>query len=168
MLDETTRAEIKELVQSIIAANALEFRRSSSSTEIGMSASGKPTFSIKVYGNNPTENTNRARIIERQLSAQYLSKPFEQPEPYPEPTAAELGQMEEDALAGGRLKSPTDYARSERPAREEAPARPARAAAAAPDISGPSDAFNAAVGGGASVDDYVDTDFQELDGDEPF
>ena len=81
--------EFEKMVLDVVTKNAHLFSRSSSSVEIGKTSTGKPSFSVKVYGINPVENANRARILERQLSMDYFGESREC-EPIPEPTDAEL------------------------------------------------------------------------------
>lgn len=63
--------EVKEVVVSTLREFMAELNRGQSSTEIEKSASGKVAFKVKVYGDDPTANTNTARHLAAALAKEH-------------------------------------------------------------------------------------------------
>jgi len=97
--------EIAQLVRQVIAEQALEFRRSTSSVEFNRSTTGKPSLSVKVYNDDPVKAMNTARYLERKARAEYYDEEYQEAVPILPPTDEELGEM-----SGSGLPAPAEVA----------------------------------------------------------
>lgn len=82
---------IKDIVISTIREFMTEINRGQSSTEIEKSASGKISFKVKVYGDNPYDNTNKARRLAADMAREHGIEGYPAVEgDFTDPTAGEI------------------------------------------------------------------------------
>jgi len=64
--------ELKTEIRNEVARALQEYNKQKSSTKISKSTTGKPSFEVKVYGEDPVANSNAARLLIRNLTIEFF------------------------------------------------------------------------------------------------
>ncbi len=83
MLSPEQKSEVQQIVSETIQKMGAAFRKSISSVDVGRTSTGKPTFSVKVYHDDPIEAARITLEIEAELALKYFQMSKDKENPFP-------------------------------------------------------------------------------------